>query len=340
MEPMKQSLSYINSFFDDFLKDSSIEGAFYLKISLNEFLEHETKEKALAVFTCFFDCFRIHLEGRNFVDLLDALNAYEENSSVLLDKQRDHLIHSVNVFVLGLSVFAKNEHYARAFQTARVYPYNGALNSPSEEFLFRWGLAALLHDIGYPVEIINNQFKAFIKFIGESDGKKGADPFLDYFNFSAIDSIDEILYKSVFAKNFMKAIPSGIELDPLKPTHLLAYNFHTSLGVSFGEIRDKVMGFLPTMQKFGFVDHGYYSSLILLKWYGTLIQRTGLSPDVFYHPVLDSAGAIFLHNYYRNGIMKPPFSLGALSASSHPIAFLLILCDELQEWNRKAYGAL
>jgi hypothetical protein len=38
--------------------------------------------------------------------------------------------------------------------------------------------------------------------------------------------------------------------------------------------------------------------------------------------------------------MKPPFSLGALSASSHPIAFLLILCDELQEWNRKAYGAL
>lgn len=96
--------------------------------------------------------------------------------------------------------------------------------------------------------------------------------------------------------------------------------------------------FLQTMQKIGFVDHGYYSALILLKWYGYLVQRSGIPADVLYHPVLDCAGAIFMHNYYRNGLMKPPFSLGKLPVSKHPIGYLLILCDELQEWNRTAYG--
>lgn len=37
-------------------------------------------------------------------------------------------------------------------------------------------------------------------------------------------------------------------------------------------------------------------------------------------------------------LMKKPFQLGSLNPVAHPIAFLLILCDELQEWNREAYG--
>lgn len=38
--------------------------------------------------------------------------------------------------------------------------------------------------------------------------------------------------------------------------------------------------------------------------------------------------------------MKPPFGKSNLSPYAHPIAYLLILCDELQEWNREAYGIL
>ena len=37
-------------------------------------------------------------------------------------------------------------------------------------------------------------------------------------------------------------------------------------------------------------------------------------------------------------MMKKPYDLGAMKPETHPIAFLLILCDELQEWNREAYG--
>jgi hypothetical protein len=336
---MKNTAEYVNNYFMGFRQETGLEGATYLREALNEFLEQETNDKALAVYTAFFDCFRIKLEGGSFIDLLDALLAYEEHSSVLLDKQRDHLVHSVNVFVLGLSIYAQNTYYRKAFEKALCNPYDGALSTPSAEFLYRWGLAALLHDIGYPIEIIHNQFKSFIAFVGDSYSKKGSEPFLDYFHFDTLDSISDILFKSAFTQKFTASLPDGIELDPLKPTHLLAYNFHSTLGVNYKTVRDAITKFLSVMQKNGFVDHGYYSAIILLKWYGYLIQRSGLPADVLYNPLLDSAGAIFLHNYYRNGLMKPPFSLGALSVSKHPLGYLLILCDELQEWNRTAYGS-
>ena len=337
---MKQTKKYIGDFFERRLADCSVEGVSYLWASLDEFLESETKERAFAVYTSFFDCFRINLEGGSFVDLLDAMHAYEEQSSVLLDKQRDHLIHSVNVFVLGLSIFAENTRFRDVFYASRVKgdPYDGAQESPSEEFLYRWGLAALLHDVGYPVEIIHNQFRKFVTFINMTDDKANADPFLDYLDFSVLDNISEVLYKSVFTKKFNDTLPAEVKLDPLKPTHLIAYNLHATLGVGFEAALDAVTGFLKVMQKSGFVDHGYYSAIILLKWYGYLIQKGGLPADVLYHPVLDSASAVLLHNYYRNALIKPPFSLGALSAKKHPLGFLMILCDELQEWNRKAYG--
>jgi len=337
---MKQTRGYIKEYFDGLLFESAVEGMTYLHVALDEFLENETKERAFAVYTCFFDCFRIKLEGGSFVDLLDALHSYEEQSSVLLDKQRDHLIHSVNVFVLGLAICARSPLYREAFTESRVNadPYDGALASPAEEFLYRWGLASLLHDVGYPIEIIHNQFRKFVSFISAADGKTGADPFLDYFNFTVLDSISEILYKSIFTKKYAGTLPPDILLDPLRPTHLIAGNLHATLGVPYDKVQDIVTNFLNTMQKSGFVDHGYYSALILLKWYGYLIQRSGMPADVLYHPVLDSASAIFLHNYYRNGLMKPPFSLGTLSVRAHPIGFMLILCDELQEWNRTAYG--
>jgi len=94
------------------------------------------------------------------------------------------------------------------------------------------------------------------------------------------------------------------------------------------------------MARSGFIDHGYYSSIIVLKWYGYLIQSAKYKPEYFFWPVLDSASAILLHNCYKNMMMKKPFSLGALAPNTHPIAYLLILCDELQEWNRPAYGII
>ena len=72
--------------------------------------------------------------------------------------------------------------------------------------------------------------------------------------------------------------------------------------------------------------------------YGYLIQNYEKKYSFFFYPIVDSASAILLHNYYRNTLQKEPFNLGRLSAEKSPISFLLILCDELQEWNRRPWG--
>ena len=60
-----------------------------------------------------------YAEGEEgFSDLLDTLKSYEENAATLLDKQRDHYVHSVNVFLLGLAVYAVNPRYREVFRTA------------------------------------------------------------------------------------------------------------------------------------------------------------------------------------------------------------------------------
>ena len=39
-------------------------------------------------------------------------------------------------------------------------------------------------------------------------------------------------------------------------------------------------------------------------------------------------------------LQKKPFNLKQLHPSNSPLAFLLILCDELQEWNRQPFGVM
>jgi len=54
---------------------------------------------------------------------------------------------------------------------------------------------------------------------------------------------------------------------------------------------------------------------------------------------VDSACAILLHNYYRN-VLQKRFGCGPLDAGKYPIAYLLMFCDEMQDWNRAGYGTV
>ncbi len=345
---MSNLTSYINQFFDelqvfeDLARGHSYKA--YLRQSVHEFLELESKESAFGVYRSFFDSYRISLEGDSnpFIDLLDVLLSYEERASTLIDKQRDHYVHSVNVFLLGLSIYSQNKSFREAFDAAvldkSLYPHS--YDTKHEEFFYRWGIASLFHDVGYPVEIIGKQIKKFIGFAAEVDQQGQVKTRLEFENFDEFNSISEIIPRQDFIRSFVERYPVPESLDLLKPNDLLAYKLHFTLGVDLGTAKDALDGFPQVMAEHGFIDHGYYSAIIVLRWYAYLIQSSGFKPDYFFDPILDSASAILLHNYYKNVLMKPPFELDHLSPLEHPIAFLLILSDELQEWNRTAYGIL
>ena len=344
---MSDMKKYVESFFDELEVFEDVARGHCYKIFMRQaifkFLDEETKETAFAVYRTFFDIYRISLVGASnpFIDLLDVLKNYEENAAVLIDKQRDHYIHSVNVFILGLCIYTQNAKYRTAFCKAVMnrddYPYT--YDTKNEEFFYRWGLASLFHDVGYPVEIVGRQINKFIDFATDVGGKEeSVNVQLSFTNFDELNRISEVIPKREFTKCYFEHYEESIYIDILKPVDLLAHKIHTSLGVDLKTVKSALDDFVNIMARLGFIDHGYYSSIIVLKWYGYLIQSANYKPEYFFWPVLDSASAILLHNYYKNVMQKNPFNLGTLPSSTHPIAFLLILCDELQEWNREAYG--
>ena len=327
------------------MKTGDIFNKIFMKQAVLEFLNNETKETAFAVYRTFFDSYRIVLQGESnpFIDLLDVLKNYEENAAVLIDKQRDHYIHSVNVFILGLCIFAANANYRSAFNKKILdkNEYAYSYYTKNEEFFYRWGLASLFHDVGYPVEIVGRQINKFVDFATDVDGKnEKVNVQLSFANFDEFNRITEVIPRAEFTKCYANAFEDSKEINLLKPVDLLAHKIHASLGVDLGSIKFTLDDFVNVMARFGFIDHGYYSSIIVLKWYGFLIQSARYKPEYFFWPVLDCASAILLHNCYKNILQKKPYDLGPLSPGSHPIGFLLILCDELQEWNREAYGIL
>ncbi len=349
---MSDMIAYIDRFMQELeLREDIAHGHCYkifLRQSILAFLRKETKETAMGVYRTFFDCYRVAMRGASnpFLDLLDMLKSYEENAAVLIDKQRDHYIHSVNVFLLGLSIYAQNSRYRAAFDKTVLADtaYADAYKTRHEEFFFRWGLAALFHDVGYPVEITGRQINKFVDFASDADGsvqdKKRAKVMLSFSDFSDLNSVSRVLWEEDFCADYLAAYPDAAELDLYKPIDLLAHKLHTSLGVDALDAKRTLDDFVGVMSRGGFIDHGYYSAIIVLKWYGYLIQKAAFKPSMFFWPVLDSAGAILLHNAYRNIFQKAPFDCPKLKPETYPVAWLLLLCDELQDWNREAYGIL
>ena len=123
---MNNLLNYSNHFFDELevFEDVSRGHSYkaFLHQSINEFLERETKQSAFAVYEAFFDSYRITLGGaaNRFIDLLDRLRSYEENAATLIYRQRDHYIHSVNVFILGLCIYIQNASYRAVFDAVNM----------------------------------------------------------------------------------------------------------------------------------------------------------------------------------------------------------------------------
>ena len=316
----------------------------YISEAVRRFLEDETQENAFGVYRAFFDSYRITLEGRSdpFLDLVDVLRNYEATAATLIDKQRDHFIHAVNVFLCGLAIWESNPRFRAAFESAIPEKgFDAALDTRWEEFFFRWGVAALFHDVGYPVEIVGHQINRFIRMVADADGDEvRVRAQIRYENFAELNHIREIVPKRRFTRDYYEAYESCSYVDLLTPLDLLAHRIHRCFGTDLEQTKAALNRFADDMAASGFIDHGYYSALIILKWYGCAVQRAGDDPRRFYWPVVDSAAAILLHNYYRNALQKPPFSLPPMRAADDPIAFLLILCDELQEWNREAHGIL
>jgi hypothetical protein len=354
---------YVDKFFDELvLYDDYVNGHFYkdlLKAGIDVFFDNETHYNAFEIYRTFFMIYQITAEDKSeesetislekqpntLLKLVEIMKKYEESTGDLLEKQRDHFVHSVNVFLLGIAIYAQNKNYQKYFKQyvlrspyKKYYRIEGELTH--EEFLYRWGVASLFHDIGYPVEIIGKQLKQFlndsIKSISSAYGAQTAIDFKDFNEFNTI-----VKMKTSFADDYNEQYPQSKFFNMFKPTDIMAHKIALDFdSVDINDVAKHMDSFVDIMGESGFIDHGFFSSILVLNSYGYLIQEYSKSNDFFFYPIVDSATAILLHNYYKNVLQKDPFNLKELNPSKSPLAYLLILCDELQEWNRQPLGIM
>lgn len=152
-EFMNQSCDY---FFDSF---NLTERSDNLKLSINEFCKNPDENSARKVYNGFLYTFRIP----GLDEIIEVMKKFETASSRLVPKQRDHYVHTVNVFLLGLSIYVNNEHLHSIVKRSFTYP--DMYPTIEEEFLYRWGITSLFHDVGYPLEIAYKTIKEFTSIL-------------------------------------------------------------------------------------------------------------------------------------------------------------------------------
>ena len=372
---------YIDDFFNDLdLYDDYKNGHNYkdlLHASVIRFLDFENTYTAYEIYENFFMIYQItdedkseekkvkpgHVsESNTLLKLVNMMKDYEDHTGKLIEKQRDHFIHSVNVFVLGLAIYSQNVNYQDIFEDyierspyEKYYKIGDELSR--EEFLYRWGIAALFHDIGYPVEIIGNQLAKFVNDGSQSiSSKYKVNTAVNFRNFNELNTIVKV--DPNFPEIYRQDYPETNFINLYKPTDIMAHQIFTDLYVGedikaiehfdelSGDLKKLIFhlnNFIDYMAENNFIDHGFFSSIFVLNSYAALMQKYYNDKEkekyaYFFYPVVNSATSILLHNYYRGTLQNEDFNLGKLKPNQNPLAYMLILCDELQEWNRRPIG--
>ncbi|MBZ0285047.1 MAG: hypothetical protein K8L97_30205 [Anaerolineae bacterium] len=187
---------------------------------------------------------------------------------------RDHFFHVLEVCFLGhVLLETKLDENQYLWQLVADHLH---LSGNKQEVLRLWYVAALLHDIGYAMDVLNSSRK-----------------FLGFFHHSeALRHLDE---------NFKEAIERLSNEEEME---------RLDIGIKTGE---------DGIER----DHGIIGALHLHSLLKRIAQDDPTINSSGYMPAIQ---AIALHNFRR-----PHYKI---SFAKQPLAFLLIVCDQLQEWRR------
>ena len=304
-----------------------------LEKALERFIDSGVAEDAYDVYYCYLEIFFGHYgKSKKMVELLSE---FEANGSSLLMKHRDHYSHSVYVFALGLAVYETNIHYRKKFK--EFYGIDPDENNLKEArkaanlFLEFWGMTSLFHDIGYPFELPFEQVMSYFEVNKQSRGEGSL-----YIAYRDIDVLVNLGEEA--KKRFAEIYGVGFE----SVTEILAHDIAAKLGKRYGFTEKEILDILKRKpvapNEFGYyMDHAFFSACRLYRE-----VEDSLGAAAFEEMHVDALTAIMLHNslfkfsisFYKDEEKRK----APLRMEDHPLAYLLMLCDELQCWDRTAYG--
>lgn len=261
-------------------------------------------------------------------ELFEYFKQFTKFESILYgadEHYRDHLLHPLNVWFIGLNILKK---YGKSF---RFCVNNGVSieNVPNANVVWSetkdsqqkvsiaelsamWTITALTHDIGYPlekVEKINDQLEKMLKKFGKIGFTRSR------FNF-------EIQHDHLV--RFLLNLISSVTKQSVEATTEKSWMTH---------LRTKYYTkFSKSWEAF---DHGIVSSLILLKALTYFIESDYTS-DLFDGLSKEDARQFAIRSEILHSIAAHT-TPKIYHLTVHNLPFLLILCDELQEWSRPTF---
>jgi len=297
--------------------------------------------------------FRVFL--RLFEVESEKLASLEKGVTYMSEGYRSHYIHSVYNYLMGFFLF-QEEYLGKEFLNClnldyfdghyREKPMYDAYVVPRtderKEFQRRWALTAFFHDVAYLPEVNLT--------VMEEEGKRltGIDkPF----------SLEINDMQSFLNIHLMSKIKAGVKMS-FAPGYLFREDSLEILACRLVNRLDRFSKdliyqslkarIIDTLKK-GRFDHGLIGAVFLLQQFYSLIhsffiddEKTGI-PHMQKFSInrniirfTDAMTAVSLHNIkkFETGIFKKELKV-KIRNHKLPLLFLLVLCDELQSWDRE-----
>ena len=266
-----------------------------------------------------------HSKGAEIAPLLDVMNMFELFEPYNYRENRKHMVHQVYTFLLGLLLY-ENVSKIREKIDREMRSTTEIFSSGDEkgEFLFRWRLGSLTHDLGNGISLFENDQEKINKYIFYLQLLSN-----EQWGFEC-DGIEKLLVLDD-GRRTLKL------LDRIDGTNYITKFFETLRSHPFKNI---------------FYDHGVMSSVILLKlldrmystYDGQTIQykghRVSFRRSFFEKSIVQTAYAIAYHNldFYPDIVFDMWKKTELYDFERRPFCWLLKICDTLQEWNKpRAY---
>lgn len=218
-----------------------------------------------------------------------------EEATMGLTRKRDHVIHALNTFLLG------------------VYINNKYLLNPVD--IFQWKLTALFHDIAQPLEISQKIIERYFKNVDRIKNNLGI---------ASLNPTMKNPTMNIMPKNFEKLTNNKNAFDYIQ-TRIDDWGLKVDVEKKYSDMSPSNIichGMISALTVLYLIDLMYQKNNPERKNNGSDWDQKYFETDV-----VSACSAIFVHNLGADAFKN-------INKTKAPLAYLLKLCDELQHWDR------
>lgn len=225
-------------------------------------------------------------------------------------EKRGHFIHQFEVFLLGcllMNQLAKKD-INKIFESS--------IGDQTKCF-YSWLYTSTVHDFGYPLQEANQIAKKVSELYNKLNMKKLADQYASIFSDNWVKDESELISIKIY--NVIEKKYETIDINK--------YILNGILNSINGDIKDAEIILKILIDR---NNHGYISSIIFCRQYIEYLSTAKLWNDDEKNSLEKIVAAIALHALPKENIAE----FKKISFKFNPLSYLLILIDNLQDWNR------